>query len=268
MKSLMNLRQMILDFLLTNAPLLLTILFAVLLIKIAQTSQFKGWIGEKLVSYFLRHRLEPETYHTLDNFTLPTDDGTTQIDHIIVSPYGIFVLETKNWKGWIFGSEKQSQWTVQIYRSKNGVQNPLRQNYKHLKTLATNLEMPSNHFHSLIVFVGDEIFKTEMPESVVHGARRAIKFIRSKTEILLSEEQVQDVIEAIDSNRLANTRQTRREHIQHVEEIKSQKEDESCCPKCGGEMVLKTVSRGARKGNQFWGCQSFPKCRGTRTVTS
>lgn len=67
--------------------------------------------------------------------TLDTPDGTTQIDHVFLSPFGVFVLETKNMRGWIFGSENQAQWTQQIFKQRFKFQNPTRQNYKHLKAL-------------------------------------------------------------------------------------------------------------------------------------
>lgn len=74
---------------------------------IIKSPQFKGWVGESLVNLSARLFLDKNTYHLIRNVTLPTEDGTTQIDHIIVSPYGVFVVETKNMKGWIFGSAKQ-----------------------------------------------------------------------------------------------------------------------------------------------------------------
>jgi hypothetical protein len=70
---------------------------------------FKGYVGELLVRLAARLRLDKATYHRVDNVTLPTPDGTTQIDHVIVSRCGAFVLETKNMRGWIFGGENQAQ---------------------------------------------------------------------------------------------------------------------------------------------------------------
>ena len=75
-----------------------------------------------------------------------------------------FVIETKNMKGWIFGSEKQKMWTQKIFRYTGQFQNPLRQNYKHTQTLCEKLDLVKEHVHSLVVFVGDCEFKTDMPE--------------------------------------------------------------------------------------------------------
>ncbi|MGR5279715.1 nuclease-related domain-containing protein, partial [Vibrio rotiferianus] len=90
-------------------------------------------------------------------------------DHIVVSKYGIFVVETKNMKGWIFGSARQRQWTQKIYRHSSKFQNPLHQNYKHIKALETLLGCSEEHLHSVIVFIGDSTFKTEMPPNVTYA---------------------------------------------------------------------------------------------------
>ena len=68
-------------------------------------SSFKGWVGELQGSLAAKMRLDSEIYHSINNVTIPTAKGTTQIDHVIVSKYGIFVAEAKNIKGWIYGDE-------------------------------------------------------------------------------------------------------------------------------------------------------------------
>ena len=74
----------------------------------------KGIVGEGMLNSFLGISLNKEEYRLLKDVTLPTEDRTTQIDHIIISRYGRFVIETKNYKGWIFGSEHQKRWTQSI----------------------------------------------------------------------------------------------------------------------------------------------------------
>ena len=73
-------------------------------------------MGELFVNVVAKVRLDKRIYTLFKNVTLPTEDGTTQIDHIIVSRYGVFVIETKNMKGWIFGNPQQKTWTQKIYR--------------------------------------------------------------------------------------------------------------------------------------------------------
>lgn len=82
-----------------------------IIITFLKSAYFKGVMGEFFVNLTAKICLDKAKYHLLKNITLPTEGGTTQIDHIIVSKYGIFVVETKNMKGWVFGGEHQKSWT-------------------------------------------------------------------------------------------------------------------------------------------------------------
>ncbi len=133
-------------------------------------SSFKGILGETVINVAMWLKLEKDVYHRLNNITLPlTNGGSTQIDHVIVSVYGIFVIETKNYKGWIFGNEKQRQWTQVVMGRKYKFQNPLRQNYLHIKTLSDLLDLEMSYFHSMIAFIGECELKTrdELSEHVL-----------------------------------------------------------------------------------------------------
>ncbi len=116
----------------------------------------KGHVGEWFVRFMLRWQLDKAVYFPLHNVTLTTPDGSTQIDHVIVSRFGIFAIETKNMQGWIFGSERQAEWTQQIFKRSFRFQNPLRQNYKHTRALEATLQVPPETIHSVIVFVGGQ----------------------------------------------------------------------------------------------------------------
>ncbi len=236
---------------------------------IIKSAWFKGVLGEWQVNLLIKFFLDKNDYHLMKNVTLPTfiDDkkhGTTQIDHIIVSKYGIFVVETKNMKGWIFGSENQKQWTQQIYKHKSKFQNPLHQNYKHVRTLADILFAESNAKHdsifSVIIFIGDSTFKTKMPENV-RFARGGIEYIKSKTDIVFNAKEVASVIGQIENGRLERSYKTNRQHAKHVQEIVQQKAGSKSCSKCGSEMRLRKATKGKNAGNEFWGCSAFPKCR-------
>jgi len=231
-----------------------------ILIVIFKSPWFKGYIGEVIVNFTINIRLDKDDYHLIKNVTLPTEDGTTQIDHILVSSKGIFVLETKNMKGWIFGSEKQRHWTQKIFKHTSKFQNPLHQNYKHTKTLSSCLDIPDSKIFSVIVFVGDSEFKTEMPENVTY-AGGFIRYINSKQETILSATEIRLAIQKIETGRLKPSIKTHREHAQHVKDIKVQKAFGKSCPKCGSTMVHRVSKKGANAGNKFWGCSQFPKCR-------
>lgn len=176
---------------------------------------FKGKFGEFLVNLSMRWFLDKSRYHLIKNVTLPTEDGTTQIDHVLVSEFGVFVVETKNMRGWIFGRPHQRTWTQKIYRSNHKFQNPLHQNYKHVKTLQTLLGLGDHQMHSVVVFVGDSTFKTPMPANVTQGLGY-VRFIKSHRESVLSPEQVAEVREKVASGRLKASFATNRAHARHV----------------------------------------------------
>ncbi|SFU18016.1 nuclease-related domain-containing protein [Pseudomonas marincola] len=220
---------------------------------------FKGHVGELLVRLFAHWQLDKQTYRRLHNVTLNTPDGTTQIDHVFISPYGIFVLETKNMSGWIFGSEKQAQWMQQIFKRRFKFQNPLRQNYKHLKALETTLGVNFAHLHSVVSFVGGSTFKTPMPANVTQGIG-FIRYIKSFQQPVFSEDEVSVMLHALQTGRRAPTLATQREHVQNLKR-RSDPTAERQCPKCGSALVIRTRKTGANVGQQFWGCSTFPKCK-------
>ncbi|MBI9019096.1 MAG: NERD domain-containing protein [Phycisphaerae bacterium] len=138
-------------------PVIAVLAVAVLLGAIFHSRWFKGKAGEVMVGGFTRLLL-PEEYIMINNIMLPRNDKpelTTQIDHIIVSRYGLFVLETKNYRGKIYASPNAKVWTYYPGGKKTTFQNPLRQNYLHTWTLADILEIPHELVHSAIVFCGD-----------------------------------------------------------------------------------------------------------------
>jgi len=244
--------------------IIIFLLLALVVITI-KSPWFKGVVGETTIKYSAKFQLPENIYHPIHNVTLPALDGTTQIDHIFVSQFGIFVVETKNMKGWIFGGEKQKQWTQTIYKKTYKFQNPLHQNYKHVKALETALNVPSEIIHSVVVFAGDSTFKTPMPANVFNGGGYS-KYIKSFSEPVLSDTEVNEVVSQIQSGRLVPSRKTNRNHVQQLK-ARSNPNSEQVCPKCGSSMVLRTAKKGANAGNQFWGCSEYPKCRMVKKVT-
>jgi hypothetical protein len=173
----------------------------------------KGWFGEQRVKNLIRRRLDPSVFREFHDVTVPAEDGSTsQIDHVYVSPFGILVIETKNMGHWIFGGRKQRIWTQQIYRTKVPFQNPLHQNYRHIKALQVLLDLPLDVFKSIVVFTGDCTFKTEMPDEVC-TCDDLIEYIHSIDTRILATEQIDTVCTKLRGSRLERTFRTRQQHI-------------------------------------------------------
>ena len=234
-------------------------LLIALMLGIFRIPWVKGLVGEAFVMMSAGFGLPKDTYHPFHNVTLKTLDGTTQIDHDFVSEFGIFVVETKNLQGWIFGREEQAYWTQKIYRKSSKFQNPLRQNFKHLKVLEALLDLPSDCFHSVVAFTGTCTFKTAMPPNITTGIG-FIAYIKSFQAPVLSKAQVVSVVDQIEGGRLANSFETHRRHVQHLKS-RADPNAERLCPQCGNRMILRTAKRGKKIGKRFWGCSAYPVCK-------
>ena len=201
----------------------LVLILIIASIALVKTPKVKGMLGESVVNLLAKIMLDKDDYHLIKNVTLRTNEGTTQIDHVIVSRYGVFVIETKNMKGWIFGNPNQKNWTQKIYRHTIKFQNPLHQNYKHVRVLSSLLGISEAKFYSVVAFVGESTFKTPMPENVTEG-RGWVWFVKSRRQPMLSDREVRRIIQEIEDGRLTRSLKTNREHVEHVKSIKAWKQ--------------------------------------------
>lgn len=225
---------------------------------------FKGAIGEARVNSLLRRLLDEHEYRLFKDLTIPTKGGTTQIDHVVVSRFGVFVIETKNMKGWIFGGPDQANWTQVIFGHKSQFQNPIRQNYKHVKVVQEVLGIEAHQIHSVVAFVGSAIPRTAMPIGVVWGARSLPEYIRSKRTVVIGEDELSSLAESLSRDSLKPGVGTRRTHVTHVKtQIARRRHVGKRCPRCGAKLVERT---NRQSGESFLGCSRFPRCRGTRKL--
>jgi hypothetical protein len=213
----------------------------------------KGWVGEKLTAAGMWLRLDENIYHRVHDVIIPTSNGTTQIDHIVLSVYGIFVVETKNYQGWIFGGEKNGTWCQSLYGKNSRFQNPLHQNYRHTQGLAEFLKLDPKLFHSIVFFIGECEFKTPMPENVLNGGLST--YIKKFNTPLFSPPEVLEIERTLIAAKVNGlTKQV------HVASLEQRHQSTTTCPKCGGQLVQRIAKA---SGKSFLGCSNFPKCRHT-----
>lgn len=157
-----------------------------------------------------------ELYHDL-YLPRPDGEGTAQIDHLVLSPYGIFVVETKNLSGWIFGREREPRWTQVLAGGiKTTFQNPLRQNYSHIEALRCFLNLPTDLFLSVIFLPGDCELKKTLPDNVItHGFAR---YIESHRILRLNQEQLEKARSQIAPLLSIDREAVRTEHIRSLKE--------------------------------------------------
>ena len=223
------------------------ILLIILIVYLKQPST-RGKRGENKVRWVISETIENEQY-VINDLILVNEGKSSQIDHIVINPRGIFVIETKNYSGEIYGSENQREWTqVLAYgKVKNKLYNPLKQNATHIynvKKIVGRLPV-----YSLVVFVQNNTHniyaKGVIPLS-------ALKTTLQSGEIVLTVEQMQTAYNLLLSNQSGIST---KEHVQNI--IKQQHNLElGICPRCGGTLVLRNGKYG-----EFWGCSNYPKCK-------
>lgn len=244
-------------------PLLFFVALVAFFIFLAKNrAKIKGRIGEISVASHL-NLLNHNDYKILNNVILQTKNGgTVQIDHIIVSVYGIFVIETKNYKGWIFGNENAEQWMQVIYKEKNQFRNPIKQNWSHVYALKNLLADFSNvKFIPIVVFTGGGILKEISASSIVVYDTRLLRAIKNESrEENLSQKEIDGIIQLIESHNIED-RKTEKQHVENIHKTIFEnrlKVKNQICPKCGNELKLRSGKYG-----KFYGCSNYPYCKFT-----
>lgn len=113
----------------------------------------RGSYGEYLTEYILKSEKIPGYRKVLCNLYVPYNNSTTEIDIILIHENGIYVIESKNYSGWIFGSANQQKWTQMLSKNKkNQFYNPILQNKTHISVLAKHMKIKPSFMKSYIVF--------------------------------------------------------------------------------------------------------------------
>lgn len=223
--------------------------------------EIKGAIGESRVSRKLEN-LNNEEYKVLNNILLSTSNGLSQIDQIVISIYGIFVIETKNYSGWIHGNENSEYWTQTIYKKKTKFRNPIKQNWAHIYALKEILsDYKQVIYHPIVVFTGGAELKnisSNLP--VIYDFQLLQVVTNTRTTRNLSIEHVINIVDILNKVCIKD-KQIKKKHIDQIRNHaykRKNNEKSLVCPKCGGELVV----RDGPYGN-FYGCTNYPNCRYT-----
>lgn len=215
-----------------------------------------GQFGEFATEFALTNHNLNGYFVVLKNVYLPLKGKTTEIDLLMLHEKGIFVFESKNYSGWIFGDSEQLNWTQSLPNGeKNHFYNPVRQNNTHIKALAAYLGKPIEDFVSYIVFSERCTLKkvpNDTPAVVIVRRPNMLKKLRATLKaapLLYTHEEIQSMANFLKGT----TNKTTEEKQQHITDLKTK------CPFCGSDLVLRKGKYGT-----FWGCSTYPKCRFTR----
>lgn len=220
----------------------------------------KGSAGESAVHRVLS-TLPCDRYFVYNDILLPNKNDTAQIDHIVVSIYGIFVIETKSYNGWIYGNDESEFWTQNLYGKKYNFKNPIKQNYGHVKTIEDLLSFYKGvKVVPIIAFSPESVLKTNVKSCPVVYYPDIPFIIYQYKDFIIDFKEISNIINLI---MLYNIR-SKEGRIKHVQYAKStanavyEKIHFGICPRCGSQLINRTGEYG-----EYVGCSNYPKCRFT-----
>ena len=185
-----------------------------------RTQEEQGALGEHLVQDGLKD-LNSE-YRAIHDLVISTPDGrTTQIDHVVASPYGVFVIETKKYRGTIIAAQNNATWFQLLGTCLSPFFSPVKQNEYHIESLKTQVGLPKIVFRSVVVFVGTpRLLSPEPIEGVVTtiapGVPGLIRHLKTFRTRVLTDAQLQIAFE-----RLADLKRSGPSSADHAQRMRA-----------------------------------------------
>ena len=229
-----------------------------------------GDYGEKRVSSFLEN-LNCEEYRVYNDLLIRNGNFTTQVDHIVISRYGVFVLETKNIHGKVYGGGNAEFWKQYLpdtgykrygFTQEHQIRNPIWQNDGHIKTLRKLVFGNDVPVYGIVVFPNDTDINVTASQPVLN-MYNLVPYIIQYRDVVLTSDQMgfyrRRLLEVISTSESART-----EHLENVYRSKERRDiavSNGKCPLCGGNLVLRNGKYG-----QFYGCSNYPKCKYVLTM--
>lgn len=221
----------------------------------------------------------------LRNVYIPSENGeTTETDLIYITKKGLFIIESKNYSGWIFGRERDRYWTQSLPDgTKKRFFNPVWQNRGHIRWLRAFLHDDVLPCFSLIVFserctlkkldchseTYAVIYRDELIPTIRSAWKRlpdifdeaGVQMLYDRLVMLQDAGSAEKQKHIDDINRKYHAEEKAPLPEPKQEETSPAKPPERICPRCGAPMILRTAKKGDNAGKQFYGCSAFPKCR-------
>lgn len=220
--------------------------------------------GEKRVSSLLED-LDSDDYRVYNDLLIRNGNHTTQVDHIVISRYGVFVLETKNVHGKVYGGGNAEFWKQYLpdtgykrygFTQEYQLRNPIWQNEGHIKILRRLVFDNDVPVYGIVVFPSDTEINVTASQPVVN-MYDVVPYIKQYRDVVLSSDQMgsyrRRLLEVI-----STSESDRKEHLANVYRNKERRDSAVAsgrCPRCGGNLVLRNGKYG-----QFYGCSNYPRC--------
>ena len=230
-----------------------------------------GWTESKWHPFPFTERIPYIVWHCVEN-----KKGTTQIDHIVVSKYGIIAIETKNYRGNIYGDDNRKEWTQLIvtkvtfakkwwktytYVTKKHFYNPVKQSAGHaLKIKELLTAYPHVKIVPIVVFTGEAVLNNVKSNHHVIYEDKLLEVISGYKATYLTDNDVQTILTILNENNIRES-VSDRQHIKNIQATAREVNEtikQGVCPRCGGHLIERRGKYGT-----FYGCSNYPQCRFT-----
>ncbi|AMW97947.1 nuclease-related domain-containing protein [Rummeliibacillus stabekisii] len=204
----------------------------------------KGELGEYKITIQLDQFSKNYMHHS--DLLIKNDKSSTgysQIDHVIITPYGIFVIETKNYQGTIYGGKDRKTWLI---NGKFKMMSPLLQNYGHIQAIKNLIDINYHeYFISMVAFtkrctfkIDEELRKINSNQLVVYDIELT-EFINRKIAVLklqykepfLSNQDINSIHDALSTANILDP-SIRKQHVESIKNNNATKKDVHKCSIC------------------------------------
>lgn len=233
--------------------------------KYSSEAEAIGDYGEKKVSSFLED-LDCEEYRVYNDLLILNGKYTTQVDHVVISRYGVFVLETKNVHGKVYGGGNAEFWKQYLpdigykrfgFTKEHQLRNPIWQNDGHIKTLRKLVFGNEIPIYGIVVFPSNTEINVSAEQPVLN-MYNVVPYIKQFRDVVMTSDQMgvyrRRLLEVISTSEY-----DRKEHLENVYRNKERRDEavaRGLCPRCGGNLVLRDGKYG-----RFYGCSNYPNCK-------
>lgn len=174
----------------------------------------RGLKGERMVKDILE-KLNVKEYWIYNDIMIRSANGKlTQIDHLVVSYYGIFIIETKYYFGQIYGTDEDYRWKCRKGKREVMFYNPVKQVMNHKRTLSKILKLQID-LEALVCFTGAPVLKVRATSIPIIHVKGLIKHLRKYRKPLMTIHDIKYVLRVLDKH-IVTGRYYRRKHIQHI----------------------------------------------------
>lgn len=224
----------------------------------------QGAIGEYKVAHAFLEQLSDEWCLFTPFVIFPRPGDYAQLDHLLIGPPGLFIVETKAWQGSFLG--KRDAWVRRAGAKWVACDSPTHQLSRHLYWLQQWLERHSHPtlpaamgdlVEASVVFTEAKWVKTNACAfQVFENIGEAVSTFAQDSRRRLTPSQIAYLLEQMIAPPLPIHKSATRPEIPPPPTA-----DIPTCPLCKVPMVKRTAKKGKNKDEAFWGCTRFPHCR-------